>query len=390
MDNQKHPEQLTLDGFTVDSGRETDANPPRPGENATTLDSPETDDSAVEPGAKYIAPTTEQWAALYKIAMEIRQLEPWYDLWSSELIMIELPEHEEPFFCCTMGANADCYAVAVYPGYQGLKSYERLQSGEDDVALLSVGCEQICMICYFGDREEVTPVDREIYNSLGIKFRGRNEWIYFRSQEPGFYPWYLNTEEADILIRVLKHYTRAFSYMVKNKLEVDFDEGEILARYYSPEDKIWLNEAVLYPDDYLYKHKSLLISDDLFIRRLLRQKRNNQSLEFDMSFLAVPFRDKKGERPHLSRLIAFADRKSGMPFGIEIVRDGEETVEKIIDMFVSYIEQFGRPTRIYIRNDIARYYVGDLCEKLEIKLIEGEGIPALDEFYLELDEKLSY
>ena len=54
------------------------------------------------------------------------------------------------------------------------------------------------------------------------------------------------------------------------------------------------------------------------------------------------------------------------------------------------IEQFGRQTRIYVRNDIARYYVGDLCEKLEIKLIEGEGIPALDEFYLELDERFSY
>lgn len=388
MNHQKRPErlssepltpeqptsgQLTLDGFQIDPPEpdESELEPPKPGEEA----------EAQEAEPKPIPPTTDQWAALFKVAKEIRQLEPWNELWSSDLIKIELPEHEEPFFCSTMGMNKECYGVVVYPGYQAFVSMQRLQDADSDIEELTMGCEQICLICNFGDREEVTPVDREAYNSLGLKFRGRNEWVYFRSMLPGRAPWYLDTVEADILIRVLKHYSRAFSFMIKNHLEVDFDNEEILTRFYSPNDKIWLNEVKAFPEGFAYRRLSISLTDELFVQSMLRKKKNNQYLEFDMGFLPVPFRDKRGERPYFSRVIALADRRTGLPIQAELVKDGEETINEILNIFANYIDQSGRPTRIYIRNDIAESYIGDLCRKLDIKLIEGEGVPVIDVFY---------
>ena len=374
MDKEEQPVQLVLDGFHTDSPKKEDGEPAGFGEGT--------------PDPEIITPTHEQWAALYKIAMEIRKLSPWKTLWDSDLITIRLPGYDEPFYCSTLGKNGDCYAIAVYPGYQAFVSYERLAGARGARAELIAGCEQICLICNFGNREEVSPIDREIYKSLGLKFRGRNECIFFRSMEPGFAPWYLDAKEADLLIRILKHFSRAYSHMIKHNLAVDFDNGEILARYYSPDDKLWLNQVEYYPDRTPYARPAVTITDDPLIRRLLQKKQNSRYLELDLGFLPIPFRDKTDARPYTSRLIALADRQTGISLDSELVRDGEETVNGILNMFISHVTRFGRPSRIYIRNDLALGYIEDLCGKLKIKVVEGEGMPALDSFYAEMDKLL--
>ena len=49
--------------------------------------------------------TLQQWQELYQLAVQIRQLEPWQYLWSTELLCIEFAGQKEPVFVSVHGKS---------------------------------------------------------------------------------------------------------------------------------------------------------------------------------------------------------------------------------------------------------------------------------------------
>ena len=93
---------------------------------------------------------------MYDAAINIRQIAPWNYLWDMDLVIIRLPGREEPVYCSVMGRNGECYAIGVYPGFKAVGSFYRMaDSASDDMAAYIAGLEQECLMCHFGDREEV-------------------------------------------------------------------------------------------------------------------------------------------------------------------------------------------------------------------------------------------
>ena len=56
----------------------------------------------------------------------------------------------------------------------------------------------------FENREVLEGEDRGIIRQLGLKFRGRNAWPMFRSYRPGFFPWLIDSHEAELLTCALE------------------------------------------------------------------------------------------------------------------------------------------------------------------------------------------
>lgn len=336
----------------------------------------------VEPKPKE-EPTLEQWGKLYEVARVIKQIAPWSFLWSNDLITIMLPGREEPVYCSVMGRSGDCYAIGIYPGYEAVMSYYRLAEMAEDEPQFIVGFEQNCLMCNYGDREEVSPRDREVLRALDLKFRGRNEWIYFRSMEPGLFPWYIDSEQADILIQTLQNLAMACKCLSTEELKADFEGGETLLRSFSPEKKLWFNAVVKTPPvpvttDYL------IIEDDLLIARLKNQKRSKQQLEFDLGYLPIPVQEHKEERPYLPRILMLADRQSGLSLDQYMVEPDEGIEDAVIGMIDEHIEKYGRPSAIYVRDERTGRYIEDLCEKVKIKLIQGQRMPVMNTIFKEL------
>lgn len=75
--------------------------------------------------------TIEQWDELYKVTMNIKRLEPWNYLWNMDIITILLPEYEEPFYCSVMGRGGECFAIAVYKGYDGINGFYKLAEAKE-------------------------------------------------------------------------------------------------------------------------------------------------------------------------------------------------------------------------------------------------------------------
>ncbi len=325
-------------------------------------------------------PSLEQWKQLYEVAEVIKRIEPWNFLWDADLVTIVLPGHEEPIYCSIMGRNGECYAIGIYPGYESLMGYYRIANSKEDEPTYFEAFDQNCLNCYYGDRKEITPKDRIPIDKLGLRFRGHNQWIYFRSMKPGYYPWYINSEQADIMIHTLQNLVMALRHIKENKIKVDFEGGESLVRFYSDEKKSWLNIATKMPP-IVVKKPILIVTDDLMIVRLKKCKKVKAlNIEFDQLFLPTPIQEEKDSIPYLIKMILLADKNSALLIDQHIADKNEKIEDIVIGMIARFITMHGRPSTINVRDERTGSYLQDLCNKLDIKLIEGEGMPVINGF----------
>lgn len=333
-------------------------------------------------------PSIEQWKELYDAAINIRHIAPWDYLWDMDLIVIRLPGREEPVYCSVMGRNGECYAIGVYPGVEEVGSFYRMaESASDDMAAYVAGLEQKCLMCHFGDREEVGQDDREVYKALGLRFRGRNEWIYFRTMEPGYYPWHIRAWEAELLIQVLQNLALAVAPLISGEINVNFDFGETIVRSFSQEEGLWRNEVAKQPPR-LVSTPQLIVDNDVLMAKLRKCKRTDTGLEFDISYLPTPIQENRGDRPYFPRFILLVNINTGVVIDQHIAGKDEAIEADILDMLTRFILKYGRPSSIYIRDNRASVYIGDFCKKANIKLIEGQGVPVIDDFISGLMDSL--
>jgi len=325
-------------------------------------------------------PTLNQWEQLYDVAKSIKVLAPWDFMLETDLVTIRLPRQNEPVYCSVMGNGEDHYGIGVYLGYEAINEFYRmLEASPDDKFLSLLGLEQKCLTCYFGDSEEVTAKDRAVLKSLNLRFRGRGEWVYFRAMEPGYSPWYLNFEQANLLIQVLRNFVIACAHL--EKLKVDFENGETLLRYYSSERKMWLNQAVKMPP-IPYIKRQLIIDNEKLLSEIKKQKRNkdNQKLEFDMLRLPIPIQENKNSRPRVPYFIMLVDKTKEIDLDYHLTNSDTPEMD-VLEILIDHISEFGRPLSIHVRDDRAKSYIENFCQKTDIELIEGKGVPIIDKLF---------
>ena len=325
----------------------------------------------------------DKWRELYDLAGKIKRLAPWKGLWDSDLFIISLPQYPEPFYCSTMGRNGECFAIGVYPGSRGINSYIRMIEASRTDPPFITGLTQVCSLCYYGNREEVTEQDREIYKALDVKFRGSNEWIYFRSMEPGYFPWYLDSEHVDSMIAVLGQYIEAYLYWLTLPKQDDPDADIIIRRFYSVEKEQWEN---IYDtiNSIECKTNKVTITDDLFVSRLKKQKLILQSIEYDCVYLPFQIREKKSDRPVMPWILLLADRKSGYVLNQHMGSPQDSIANAVLGMITEYINKYGRPTDIYIRDEWMAEYTEDFCKKIGIKLHVKKTMHAMNRIITQL------
>jgi hypothetical protein len=342
-------------------------------------------DAEKERQAPFAEPTLEQWTQLYEVADNLKKLAPWEYLWDTDLVTLQLPERKEPVYCSVLGRNRTCFGISVYPGYESVQSFCRMAQAPKDEPRGISAFQQNCLVCYFGDRDELDPRDREPLKSLGIRFRGKNQWIYFRSMRPGYYPWFIDAGQADILIRALRNLAMACLHLIEGDLKVDFDGGETLLRFYDPEKDLWLNTAVRALPVPVVISK-LVIDDESLITKLKKQKKSGMTLEFDVFYLPTLIKKHKDDTPSYPEIAVLVERNSGMPLAQRLSKPGDCMEDIALNMLYNHIMDVGRPTSISVRDKYTGRFLEDICEKIGVRLIEGQSMPAMNELIEQLTE----
>jgi hypothetical protein len=319
-----------------------------------------------------------QWRQLFDVAQQIKKLKPWDYLWDLDVITISLPEYNDPFYCSIMGKEGSCFAVGVYEGADAINDFYEMAK-HDDIPWEQLIRYQNNLMCYFGNRVDLEKGDFKILKDLEIKFHGKNEWIYFRSFERGYAPYVLNEQEVDTLTNVLFQLGRALEIFSKEKISVDFEKGNTLLRQFDGKRKEW--DTVEFQHDVPSRiYLSHIFTDELLLARLKKQKSTWSIIEIDTLFLNASIKDENYEKPILPVLLALADFRTGAIINQEMLMPGGDHVEAIIKMIVSYILEYGKPQKIFVRDEYMASILSDLCSKIKISLQEQSFLEALDEF----------
>lgn len=328
---------------------------------------------------KRTEPTLQQWEKLYEVAGFIKQLKPWEYLLEDNIIIIQMPDRKEPMFCSVIGGNDEMYAIIVYPDYRSFAERNQLLA-TPDMPYYILASSQNCLMCNFANREDLSNEDYKIIKDLGLKFRGKNQWIYFNSFKTGYAPWIIDAEQADIMIGALQNFIMAFRSYLEGKLKVDFENGKVLIRFYSKEKELWFNCETAMPEMPKLVSKRITVQDDLYIARLKTIKKTKSKVEMDLFYLPTPIKGKKDELPYYPQMCIVADESGGGIVDQHILDGSEKEEDVVIGLLDRYIAQFGRPQSILIRDERMEGLIGDLCSKCGIKINKSGTLEIIDSF----------
>jgi hypothetical protein len=313
---------------------------------------------------------------LYALMARVKELKPWERLWDTEFVLIYLPDRAEPVLCSVIGRNGESFGILVYPGFASILSLFRLRDEDPETGNpFTVLGYQISLSCQLGDRDELFPDERARLKDLGISFRGKNEWVFFRKSLPGRLPWYINGGEADLLIQVLTRFIETYTLFAEGGISVDFD-GQVLACRYSEKDKKWIAGADKLPPVPIEMNEYRVESGE--VEPLRFKDLTETAVEAEILYLPRTVGVDEEGIPILMRLAVFLDNETGMVLAQRFPALDEDGNAALLDLLVDYIEDHGRPGTVMVRDEFAAAVFKDFCGKTGINLVHSEGMPMID------------
>ena len=322
----------------------------------------------------------EQWKVLYEAATRIKELKPWEKFWDMDLIGICSDDEEDTVFYSILGRGGDCYGIAVYEGYEGLNTFMMLTMQErmnltSEYAMF----HQKNLTCYWGNREELTDKQRKTIKELGYTYRGKNQWLYFLSFEPGYFPYNMNQEEVLRMSEHMQNLELALKCYEEDKVQVNFESGNMFHVVLN-EDKEILSRGEAPLPFTAFQYGNLLITDEELLSDLSKVHKCNAILEADVSVLGAAVSDKKYERPANPVLPLLGDGKTGVIIKFEMVEPEEDAMVMLAEILIGFIFQYGAPKEVRVSNVIVEAGLEQVCEVCGIKLRRVKRLPGLEEF----------
>lgn len=321
----------------------------------------------------------EQWKELFSLGAELKALEPWKDFWDMDLIVICPESRKEPFFASIMGKGGSCYGISVYKGYEGLQDLEMLAATENGgIAGEYAMLEQTNLTLYLGDREEVPSDQKKVMKELGLKFRGKGEWIYFLSFKRRYVPFTPDAEEVEDLIAAYRGLTAAVNDFRENQIPVDYEKGEYIWSIYNEKEKAWKYEIHGLPDKGSKEYPIVELEDEILKKKLQKRPFVEGELQIDFVYLNQGVKEKGYDRPINPLLFLVVDGDSGMVVTANLLSPDEDEIDVTLSFFVQFIEQCGRIEVVSARNPWVFSALEDLCEYCGIQLVDEE-MPEMEE-----------
>lgn len=322
----------------------------------------------------------EQWKILYETATRIRERKPWDKFWDMDLIGVRNGAEDDTVFFSILGRGDECYGIAVYEGFTGLNRF--LMMAMQQHLNLAPECAmyyQNHLACFWGDREELTEKQRRLIKELGYKYRGKNQWLYFQSFQPGYCPCNLDGDELLRMSGHLQDLELALRCYEETGAAVDFEKGNMFLLTFEEDKKKWhCGEAPL--PFTVYQYRNVLIQDEEVLAELEKVPDSGAVLEAGLSVLGLSVADRDYDRPLNPMLALLGDASSEIILKFEMVPPEESPAAKLAEIVVEYIFQHGVPGEIRVSDVIVEAGLEQICDICGITLRRVEKLSGLNSF----------
>jgi hypothetical protein len=337
-------------------------------------------------------PSLKEWANLYQIADRFKEVSPWLWMHNEDLFSVVNPESGQVGYCLILGSAKEEFGLGVFLGDQGYRRYLGLISGEPGSEDFTESIMTPMLTLLFADRQDLQKEDLEVIRSLGLKFRGRNAWPLFRSQKPGYAPWFLEKEEALFLTVALKQALVVADRVRNDGLDLyeEVDEDLVFTRYYSNGEwkEDWRRPEWAPRDISTSMETTAAIVNEAEML-LLRNASGAPSggWELDIFIMPVPIGPKSG-RPTFPLCFLVVETKLGTIINTEMIEPWSSLSQQR-DFFIQILKKAGRlPRNIRVRSEKVAAILEPVTASLGIRLQVGE-IPLVEEAKAELGAYLS-
>lgn len=331
----------------------------------------------------------EDWKKLYEAAGRVKSLALWEEFCDMDIIGIRKGAPEDTVFISIMGKKGSCYGLCFYEGYNQLRTaLMTMGAAELNLPPELIYYKQSSITCFWGDREELSDIQYKRIKDMGLKFRGKNQWLYFMSFEEGYAPREL---DADEVRRVTGYLTVLEQLLLNHKgklMEVDFENGNYACADVRPPKALSVQETEI-PEE-LYALPYLTIGDKVLIGRLKKQKHTQMRLEAEI--IVVPgaeYKSEDGTRDVIPAVCVIADRSSGVIIANDAVEECEDPFINLADIVTQYIVKMGAPAEIYVSNKLVAACLDFLCKTAGIKLTIEKKLRQIPEFAKGIKEFLA-
>lgn len=328
------------------------------------------------------------WEKAFSTANDLNKLKPWNYLDENQIFVIQDPLTEEFMYCSVIGAGGQEFGLVVYFGDDGRESLEQLYSEnflpEDYFLSLS------SLNVYFSNRDELDDMDYKLIKDNGLTFRGKKNWIQFRSYEPGLYPWIPDNIDMTCLQTAMEQ-TIAVVKQIQNGWEFpQFEDPNtyILRHLESDEGVIYWTQHIAEIEKINNADAELELNLSEFeIAKLKRVPKSTQELEFDMFYMSKAIQETPGERPIFPLFTGVIDTMSGMMIYQDFIPDKKSAglAQVIFLGIISGME--ARPKAVHVTKEMETF-LAPIAKVLDIKLINHKYLTEMENFknFLEQSE----
>ena len=327
---------------------------------------------------KITAANRQIWKDFYKTAMAFRDMKPWEWMDDSDIFGVQDPASGEIGYCCVMGAAKEVFALGIYLGEEGFHSYLNIlfnaDGFEDD--MISAGLEQKIIKIEFVNNNEITKDEKEIYKELGLKFRGKNQWVSPRLFLPAYMPRTLTDEQALFSTHVLWQAMEVAEQCKENDEFLYEDEEKIMVRVPEKMNNTlnWKNRWLEEPEEAETEPKQAI---DPTIIANLKEKLpvKEAALCFSLGYFPGGILSGEGEsHPFFARLALWISYGSGMILGFNTFSPKAYDTEFDDFIFKTFQNIGFIPSQILTNSHYAAESMESIAESLDIDLIMAPDI----------------
>ena len=320
----------------------------------------------------------KQWKELFSLADELKKLQPWTWMMDGQIFALKNPLNDETVYCSILGAANQEFGLAVYIGEKGLSNLNKLVTKQPIIELIY---EQQSVLVSFSNRDELEKEDYALIKSLDLKYRGKKQWPLFRSFVPGYYPWFLNRAEVEMLIAIIPHVVHVCKQIKGQPSLVPPYDGKSMPSFDEN------GESRMIATDMIKSEKQTageLPEDELYLKRMKKQyRRVDVPIEVDFFYLNEPVQKYEGQRPFFPIMILAVERENELIVYQDLISPDE--MDAIPDCMMTLFQNLeALPTEIWIQRDELRSQLEPLASILDIKLKHLPKLKLMSEIKKEL------
>ena len=331
----------------------------------------------------------ETWRQLYALAQQVKELAPWEFMWEHHVFGVQDPVSGELGFVSVMGGLGEYFAVMVYRGTTTLGRFAAFQQHDlepTDLLLLPR------LMLAFESRNMTTSRDRKVMKALGLRFRGKHAWPWFRRFQPLVFPDYLNTDEARLMQIALEQLLALAPRIQEGLLDPYHIPDTCLVRVY--EDGKWKNRTFHF-DQKDFTDVLQLRMDMQRLAALQQLPRGKVTIEADLvPLFNMPVRGEKGSPDFWPLILLLVDHHSNIVLGSELLSplpSLRHTLEHLpIDLVKALLKTRQRPKRILTRLRFGLEHflpiVSRIGSEIGVPVQRRSRLPRIEQVIADLEE----